>query len=96
MGDASDAAEVEAFMCSPAGRWRLRALRKLLLHKVIASIEFSNETWVIGLDLRLFDGTPLKVWLPQFDLAVIREMRESLEHEARTRSQDEEGDTNRV
>lgn len=82
MGDGSDSADIRAFMHSRTGKRRLQSLRRRLLKSLVTSVTFTNETWIIGAEIRLLDGKRISVWLPEFDIQAIREAYPNVFQEA--------------
>jgi hypothetical protein len=73
MGDASDWSYIDRFMRSPEGMRLLDQVRKQILGTRIESVEFTNECWIIGLQLHLEDGAPLHLIVPQWDITCLQE-----------------------
>jgi len=59
MGDASDYADVQRFLCSPEGKASQEKFRNSLLDKIIRDVEFTNNTCGVGIVLHLDHGKKL-------------------------------------
>jgi hypothetical protein len=73
MGDAADWSDIDRFMHSAEGKRVLGDIRKKLAGQRIADVEFTNETYGVGVTLRMENGACTAVVLPELGILVLRE-----------------------